>query len=186
MVKYFDLIGKSVVKMDRLLIDLVSITNLAQGELQVGWIDFNKITQDIMLSLGHYPNFGTIRINNNMTTPFPFYGDESLLNSVMQNLIDNAVKYRKVDDHIQSFISIDITCDEKQVLIRIIDNGIGIAEKSLGKVFDMFYRGVSISHGTGLGLYIVKTAVEKMKGTISLQSIEGEGTSVYITLPNLK
>lgn len=183
---YFDMIGKSVSKMDKLLIDLVSITNVSQGKLLVNKVDFRKMSSDIIDSLNHYPNFDKIRIRQKFNDEVPFYNDDKLLYSVMQNLIDNAIKYRKVSSTTESLISIIVECTEQSAVINIIDNGIGIEDRSQEKVFDMFYRAASISSGTGLGLYIVKTAVEKMGGKISLASKESEGTSIYITLPNLK
>jgi PAS domain S-box-containing protein len=183
--KYFEMIGKSVSKMDKLLIDLVGITNVSQGKLQINKVDFGKMTTDIIDSLGHHPNFECISIRKVINDDIPFYSDDKLLYSVMQNLIDNAIKYRKTGSSTISTISIIIECSAQSTAINIIDNGIGIADNSQEKVFDMFYRAASISSGTGLGLYIVKTAVEKMNGKISLASKESEGTSVYITLPNL-
>ncbi|MCW3104959.1 MAG: hypothetical protein JWO09_3399 [Bacteroidetes bacterium] len=183
---YFDMIGKSVNKMDKLLIDLVSITNVSQGKLMVNKVDFAKMTDDIMDSLSHYPNFDKIRVRKKFNADVPFYNDDKLLYSVMQNLIDNAIKYRRVSGSVESVISVIVECSEQSAVINIIDNGIGIEGHSQEKVFDMFYRAATISSGTGLGLYIVKTAVEKMGGKISLASKESEGTSIYITLPNLK
>lgn len=185
--KYFDMIGKSVEKMDALLIDLVSITNVAQGKLIVNKIDFQKMSLDIIESLHHYPNFGNVTIRKIINDNVPFYNDNRLLYSVMQNLIDNAVKYSRSGNNLKPLLSIMIECTEQSAVINIIDNGIGIAEKQQEKVFDMFYRiSGTNSSGTGLGLYIVKTAVERMGGKISLISREFEGTSIYITLPNCK
>jgi signal transduction histidine kinase len=183
---YFDMIGKSVAKMDKLLVDLVSITSVSQGKLTVNKVDFHKIISDITDSLRHYPNFESITIRKMINGDAPFYNDDKLLYSVLQNLIDNAIKYRRSGNSANSLISIIVECSAQSVAINIIDNGIGISERSQEKVFDMFYRASNVSSGTGLGLYIVKTAVEKMKGKISLASKESEGTSIYITLPNIR
>ncbi|MDL5047623.1 HAMP domain-containing sensor histidine kinase [Oscillatoria amoena NRMC-F 0135] len=64
------------------------------------------------------------------------------------------------------------------------DNGIGISEDNLGRIFDMFYRATEQSDGSGIGLYIVKNAVEKLDGTINVQSKPGEGTTFIIQLPD--
>jgi signal transduction histidine kinase len=65
------------------------------------------------------------------------------------------------------------------------DNGIGIQKEHMDKIFNMFYRATDRSQGSGLGMYIVKQAVEKVNGTISLKSSYGYGTEIKITLPNL-
>jgi len=96
--QYFDMIGKSVSKMDKLLVDLVSITNVSQGKLSLARIDFNKMTTDIIDSLQHYPNFDHISITRTIEEDLDLYTDEKLLYSVMQNLIDNAIKYSKPGD----------------------------------------------------------------------------------------
>jgi signal transduction histidine kinase len=64
------------------------------------------------------------------------------------------------------------------------DNGIGIKKEYVKKVFDMFYRATEKSQGSGLGMYIVKQAVDKLKGSIKVKSTFGKGTTIKITLPN--
>jgi signal transduction histidine kinase len=69
-------------------------------------------------------------------------------------------------------------------VIQFMDNGIGIEERYLTRVFDMFFRGTETNKGAGLGLYIVKEAVEKLRGDIQIESVIGQGTVFKITLPN--
>jgi signal transduction histidine kinase len=69
------------------------------------------------------------------------------------------------------------------IQIDVIDNGEGISESSINKIFDMFYRGSTNSAGTGLGLYICKEIAEKMNGIISVTSQKGEGSTFSLTLP---
>jgi signal transduction histidine kinase len=183
---YFGMIGRSTAKMDKLLVDLLGITRSSNGQLQISKIDFGKITSDIFDSLSHFPDFESIKVETNITENSGFYSDEGMLYSIMQNVIDNAVKYRRKDLLRNSRIRISIECNEQNAFIRIVDNGIGIQDDYQEKVFDMFYRATDISFGTGLGLYIVKTSVEKMKGKISLTSKENEGTEIQIVLTNLK
>jgi signal transduction histidine kinase len=106
------------------------------------------------------------------------------LYSIFQNVIDNAIKYKKIENKFESLIIITIDVNQEEVKIGITDNGIGISEEFEDKVFDMFFRGTTSSSGTGLGLYIVKTSVEKLEGTVTLNSIYGKGTSVNIVFPN--
>jgi signal transduction histidine kinase len=65
------------------------------------------------------------------------------------------------------------------------DNGIGIRKEHQDKIFDMFYRATDRSQGSGLGMYIVRQAIEKIDGTISLHSTYGTGTCIRIVVPNL-
>jgi signal transduction histidine kinase len=73
-----------------------------------------------------------------------------------------------------------------RIRITLADNGIGIRPEYLDKVCNMFFRATEKAEGSGLGLYIVKQTVEKLKGTIHIRSTYGAGTEMEITLPNLK
>ncbi|MDA9089869.1 HAMP domain-containing histidine kinase, partial [Maribacter arcticus] len=99
------------------------------------------------------------------------------------NLISNAIKYQD-KNKTNHFINISIATDNKKVTIVIEDNGIGISEKHLDKIFHMFHRVTSLSTGSGMGLYIVKETVEKLKGSIDVASELEKGTKFNIKIPN--
>jgi len=104
----------------------------------------------------------------------------------MNNLITNAIKYHNLE---QPEPRIDITyqrLDDDHVEICVIDNGRGIPEASQAKVFDMFYRASNSGDGTGLGLYIVKEALTKIKGEISVKSDYGKGSTFKIKVSTLE
>lgn len=96
-------------------------------------------------------------------------------------LLDNALKYSSDE------IEIGLSTDEKDVYIRVKDYGIGIPEGQIKRVFERFYRVDSSRHrktgGTGLGLPIAKAITDAHQGTIRMESVEGEGTVVIVTLP---
>jgi signal transduction histidine kinase len=103
----------------------------------------------------------------------------------MNNLLSNVVRYRdpwKAD----SYVSIKIYVGEHEAQMEFTDNGIGIADHYLDKIFKMFFRASADSKGSGLGLYIVKAAVEKLHGTIEVESQLGVGTTFRIAIPNQK
>lgn len=107
------------------------------------------------------------------------------LDEIFRNLISNTIKY--LNPHIEDpFASIDIVVTENAAIINFNDNGIGIAEGALPKVFEMFYRATEYSEGSGIGLYIVKNAIQKLGGEITIDSEIGVGTSFYIMIPNRK
>ena len=83
-----------------------------------------------------------------------------------------------------SFLKIKIEVGIRETKIEFRDNGIGIKSEHMNKIFNMFYRATDRSQGSGLGMYIVKQAVEKLNGTISLKSEYGVGTRIKIVLPN--
>jgi signal transduction histidine kinase len=133
--------------------------------------------------LSYLPGASQVELNTEVTG-VAFFSDPWRLGEIFRNLISNAIKYRKKDfDNPQ--INIQIHTTEQQCHIRFSDNGIGIAESELDKIFNMFYRASEQSEGSGIGLYIVKNAVEKLNGRISVSSSLGFGTTFEIWLPNL-
>ena len=115
--------------------------------------------------------------------PVEVFADKEKIVRVLINLVDNAIKYGKQDGFVTAGI---YKTDEKHVLIEISDNGIGIAEEHLPRVFERFYRtDQSRSRqigGSGLGLAIVKHILEAHEQTITVRSTEGIGTTFAFTL----
>jgi signal transduction histidine kinase len=98
------------------------------------------------------------------------------------NLAENAIFYRS---HRSPEIHLFFKNHQKFIEITVSDNGVGVSEEMKEKVFDMFYRGSNVSNGSGLGLYVVKKAVEKLKGTIQVESLLHEYTTFRIQIPTL-
>jgi signal transduction histidine kinase len=120
----------------------------------------------------------------NITVTAPFCSDYSRLLMVFNNIISNAVLYRDTRKE-DSYLKIDIQVDAAKATLRFSDNGIGIPEEYVDKIFKMFFRANADSKGSGLGLYIVKGVLEKLEGTVSVQSKVGQGTTFVIEVPNL-
>lgn len=115
--------------------------------------------------------------------PAPLNSVHKLLYDIIYNLCDNAVKYNKEG----GFVKVDVKAAGDKVQVAVSDNGVGIAPADQSRVFERFYR-VDKSHsresgGTGLGLSIVKHAVAYLKGSISLESTLGKGTTITVSFP---
>ncbi|HVU13176.1 MAG TPA: PAS domain S-box protein [Phototrophicaceae bacterium] len=110
-----------------------------------------------------------------------FMGDEKLLRHIVINLLTNAIKYSPEGGSVQ----FDLICTDNQAAIRISDQGLGIPEEDQKHLFEPFHRAKNVREisGTGLGLPIVKRAVDAHGGTISVNSHEGEGTTFTVNLP---
>lgn len=110
--------------------------------------------------------------------------DPSVINVIFQHLISNAVKYSKENPEI--FVNVEVNSKHIQIIVK--DNGIGIEESDIEKIFDPFYRGKNVKtlSGTGMGLSIVKNAVEKVGGTINVDSQIGKGTTFTLEIPYSK
>jgi ligand-binding sensor domain-containing protein/signal transduction histidine kinase len=178
---YFSMISDCTRKLDDILEGLLKATMIKDWKIESSAIDLREIINKILLN--YCGEKDEIKFNVDIIVKREFYSDLRLVGSLIQYFIDNSVKYRKTGQ--DSEINIYISDHKKGILINISDNGIGISEKSVEKVFDMFYKASLISKGTGLGLYLAQKSIEKLEGEVSLKSEEGIGTRVEIFLPSL-
>lgn len=112
-----------------------------------------------------------------------YLGSEQDFRSLFKNLIENSIKYNKQ----HGFINITLKPKEKGFIFTIKDTGIGISKENQSRIFERFYqvnkgRNYGVS-GTGLGLSIVKLIVILYEGTIELESVPNEGTTIKVSLP---
>jgi PAS domain S-box-containing protein len=179
---YMKLINQSVYKLDNTLMNLLKMIHIRENSLENCSVNFKELINEILESLHHMPGFNNIQFNLNISE-VDFKTDVNTLSSVLQNLIDNSIKYQQ--KYISKpYINITVSPFHEGVKIEIQDNGVGIPHELQDRVFDMFVRGNQNSKGSGLGLYITKTAVEKLKGTIHLVSESNLGTKFTIYLPS--
>jgi signal transduction histidine kinase/ligand-binding sensor domain-containing protein len=179
---YFDHILKSTRKLDNLLMDLLEITKVKQATIKLEKIDFKELITEAVTRFENLPDFHHLKIKTNLKGNIDYTCDKFLMFSIIQNLIENAIKYRdplKEENH----LDIEIQTSVHGVEMIFSDNGPGIPDEFQEKIFDMFMKVNENSNGTGLGLYIVKTTVEKLNGTLKLESNLGEGTTFIIKLP---
>lgn len=176
---YFSMYHSQVMRLNNIVLGLINLTRLNHLEQKPVEINFNTLVNDCIDSFRHFENFKkTIFVKN--IEPFKYSCDWTLINAVVQNLIENAIKYGNLQDPV---VEISVKKLDDSIEIMVKDNGIGIAEEHQEKIFSMFYRATDKSKGSGLGLYILKRAVERLKGTIVLQSKLYEGSIFKIKLP---
>jgi len=179
---YLRIIGERVNQLDHFISDVLSHSKNLKLEIKNGLIHFNEIIESVFRHLSYMEGTDKIQkeiqINGN-----DFYSDSWRIEEIFRNLISNSIKYRRANSKTPK-IKIDIVIDENEAIILFKDNGIGIPKSDLSRVFEMFYRASDQASGSGLGLYIVKNAVEKLGGRISLGSEPGQYTLFEIVLPN--
>ncbi|HYG00963.1 MAG TPA: PAS domain-containing sensor histidine kinase [Chryseosolibacter sp.] len=181
---YLDLIERSVDKLDHFISDIINYSRNSRMDVLPKQIDFGSLLQESIDSLKFMEGAEQVRSIRQINETVPFFSDYSRLLIIFNNIISNAVRYRdrwKRD----CYLKVEIAVDRKEAVIKFSDNGIGIPSEYVEKVFKMFFRANADSKGSGLGLYIVKSAVEKLAGSVSIQSELGEGTKFTITIPNL-
>lgn len=178
-------IEDTAIKMDEMLRKLVmaSEINISQYDAATA-ICFNQIIKETWETLGHTYPTGNISFKFSVEPIENFVSKEVLINILFQNILENAILYAKENPYYQKEVTATVKNDGKKVLIEVYDNGIGITPSLLPRIFDMFTVATEKPKGFGLGLYIVKKAVEKLNGRISVSSVENEYTKFKIILPN--
>ena len=171
-------------RLDRIIMDIISYRKISQLGLTNSEIAIDKMVHKILSSIQFMDNYDQIDIRVSIDEQVTLVSDQHNVEIVFNNLISNAIKYSKkdIDD---AYLVIDGHVDEKEAIIKVAENGIGIDKSVQEKVFDMFYRATNHSTGTGLGLFIVKEALSKLDGTIELDSQPNQGSTFTVRIPNL-
>lgn len=182
---YFQHIMKTSTKLDIILEDLLTVTKLKTSQLQKSEINVELMLKDIIETFHHLSGFSKLDISINFTGSNILVSDEKVLYSILQNLIENGIKYQ--DEYkAEHWLKVTVQVLEQEVTFIFEDNGAGIDETHLTKIFDMFYKVNEKSIGSGLGLYILKQAVQKLRGTVRANSTQNVGTTFTVVIPNEK
>ncbi len=179
---YISMINECTHKLDDVLLSLITTISIKNSIKKTIEVNITKIINTILSGFNTINGFNKIKFFLDIKVKNKLITDEFAIISILKNIIENAIKYKDTQKENQS-ISIFIYDTDILLKIFIKDNGIGIPERFRSKVFDMFFRGTQICKGSGLGLYVVKNAVEKLNGSIQLASTEGTGTTVEVNLP---
>ncbi len=180
---YLQMMERSIHKLDDTLQEILDYSKNARKELSVEAIDLAKMVQDNLEKMEFIPGAQLIRKTVNVETKSPFASDPYRISLILNNLISNAIKYadQNKDD---SFLNITVSTDDEMAELIFEDNGIGIDPAYVNRVFDMFFRATMQKEGAGLGLYIVKETVDKLRGEVTVDSKVGKGTTFRIRIPN--
>ncbi len=181
---YFSMMRQSITKLDLFIRDIVNYSRNARTELKKEEIKFEEMITQLFEQLQYIPGAGKIERQIEVSGNHPFYSDSNRLSPIFSNLISNAIRYHNFNRD-QQFVKVKVEYSEQQAVITIQDNGLGIRQEHLDHIFEMFYRASEDSRGSGLGLYIVKETVAKLKGTISVISSLGQGSTFTLVLPNM-
>ncbi len=145
-------------------------------------VDFKKLISQL-IEVYAYTDKDT-RFNVKIDQQVPFVGDFFRIEVILGNLISNAIKYQRVAE-LNKKVNIEVEVSKELAHISISDNGMGILNEHLEKIFTQFFKS-KVHHGSGLGLFIVKEALNKIDGRISVSSDLDHGTTFKITIPNAK
>ncbi len=181
--QYLSLIKKSLQRLDSFIDEMNNFYRNEKLALQREKIDLEKLLSEEVENLKNvYPD-RSVTIAWNIAGDIELLSDKVRVQTIVTNILSNAIKYMDLQKQ-NPFVKIAALITEEVCDIRIEDNGIGIAQAYQDKIFDLFFRATDQGQGTGLGLFIVKDTIERLKGKIEVQSKVGEGTIFRIQIPN--
>lgn len=181
---YVDMLSTSVNKLDGVVQDLVDVSLVTQRTLEFTPINLAEMIDGILDNPNGDKRFLSIDWRVKLTPdPLVLQSDSFLFKHILNHLLDNAAKFARKSDQ-GSWCQITASQTEKGFELIVADNGIGISEEDQKHLFGMFYRATKDISGSGLGLYLVKSAVERMGGTLSMSSELGEGSEFTLFLPS--
>lgn len=184
MERLLDMQKKSLQRLDHFIKDIVDHSRNTRMQVESEEVNFKNIIEGSFEHLQFMENASRIKHVIFVEQEVPFFTSQSRIEVVLNNLLSNAMKYadlRKDGPSIEVRVKANATSAE----LRIIDNGEGIPTDAKPKIFDMFYRASANGTGSGLGLYIVKEAIQKIGGTIVVYSEYGKGTEFVVEIPNM-
>ncbi|MBL4576881.1 MAG: PAS domain S-box protein, partial [Flavobacteriales bacterium] len=179
---YINLIKDILNNLDNILKDLTQITAIRQGGVSSTKINLKKLVDETLSEFSEHSEMKNVSLKNNIKMRGKVSSDTAILRMVFRNLIGNALKYRKKESK-NSFLKISASQDTKATSISFRDNGIGVEKNVADSIFNMFFRGTTESNGSGLGLYMVRTGLDKINCSISVKSTPGKGSTFMIKLP---
>lgn len=177
------LMDRSIRKLDNFILNMYDYYNLRMGELVITLIDFESLILDQKEIYAVYANAEHINFTVSFKQEGIFRSDENSLKLIITNLLSNAFKYQRKDNEDKQ-ISLFIDATDVRTVLTVTDNGHGIAATDQNQIFDLFFRSGSQEAGFGFGLYNIKSALDKLGGSIDVQSKENEGTTFTVTIPN--
>lgn len=180
---YIERAKKSIQTLDNFIFDLTNFSRNSRLEVQNTKIDFYRIYTFCVDNLSYMENAQKIHFDFKIIGEADFYSDESRIKILFMNFISNSIKYQNIEQE-KPYLGILLNIKKEHVIITFKDNGLGIEEKYQEKIYDMFFRASEQSFGSGLGLYIVKQTIEKLEGSIKVNSTPFVGTEFTIVLPN--
>jgi signal transduction histidine kinase len=180
---YLEMIHASALQQDHFIKEILDQSRNARLDVKREEVMFKPIVDETFSQLRCMaPTDKNLETIISIRQEKPFYCDRWRLKVILSNIISNAIRYRNGRDPV---IKVDIDVTEAGADMRIEDNGKGIAREHLKNVYRMFYRATDDGAGSGLGLYIVKEAVDKLNGSITIDSEEGKGTTVRLLIPEV-
>lgn len=176
----FEKVKETATNLDKMLIKLQSISDVGAQQLVYKEVLLQEILADIAGSFRYELEHRGVRIETDIRLVRSFVSYPAMVKIIVENLVENAIYFCGTYD---PYVRVTAYEDHDKVVIEVRDNGQGIDPQYYGRIFEMYFRGNERSKGNGLGLYIVRKAVEKLHGTVGLETVPMGGSLFRVHLP---
>lgn len=174
-------------RLTRLINDLLDVSRIQANKLEphMELCDLTTIVRDVVQEQSRVASRRTISLDTGSLQNVPVFADIDRIEQVLTNYISNGLKYSTADKPVE----VTLRVEEREARVSVRDEGPGLPEEELPHLWDRFYRakGIEVQSGSGvglgLGLYICKTIIELHQGQVSVQSVEGKGSTFWFSLP---
>ncbi len=177
---YIDLMQSNAFNMNRVINKLTNVHHINKRKKELKKVDLPIFVHEIKQKLSKHLDVKALDIRISQARGTELYTDPVLLMIILENLIENAILFRRKR---KTIVELDLQSKGDQYILTVKDDGIGIPKDQQNKIFEMFFRASEKSYGNGLGLYLVNKAVKKLHGNIRIESTENEFTSFTISFP---
>ncbi len=187
--KMLDIIDRNARRLLNLVEDLLLLSKIDSRTLthEAVEVDLADLSEGALLVLKPSAETANVSLKLEMDGELPVLGDRGQLERVLLNLLSNAVKFSNEGGRVIVRGTVEGEASDQQVVIRVIDSGLGVSAEELPKLFNRFFRSASdAAHkipGTGLGLAVVREIVENHGGSVTMDSVLGQGSTVTVRLP---
>ncbi len=177
------MIQKCATSLQEMIHKLEEYTIVQKRELDQEEILANDLVELVVNEFEHDIEEKSIFVSTNVAQSTKWVSDMRCSYIILRNLIGNAIQFIDANKKLNR-VNIKVDVAPSVIIVEVWDNGIGIPDKETSRVFEPFHRSSSQSKGSGLGLFLVKGAVDKLNATIDTKSAEKVGTLFHVTIPN--
>jgi len=180
---YLQKLDASADKLNSILTRLLIVNQINHAVLNPIKINFQELINEILVFERKKGIPPRMSITPDIDPDVLLITDRHVLRIILENLIDNAIKYHNSSERIEPFVKIKVSLSPHGVLISVIDNGIGIQERDPQKLFQMFVRASERSESGGIGLYLTKLASERLYARVDFSTTHEKYTQFTVTIP---
>ncbi len=180
--QYLEMIYREAQNMDFMLHRFLEVNNIKHQSLSAEPIRLRYLLEDTLDQLSDLEHFSQIDFQIDVPPDLEILSDPEALTTIFKNLLENAITYVRADEP-EPFLYLHARVRGNRVEVYVRDNGIGIEASVAPRIFEMFFRGTTVSKGLGLGLYATQLAVQKLEATIHYRSTQQGETEFLLDFP---